>query len=151
MKHIFLPDENVLMRALKCHEPAREFWETIALNCHKIAVNEELADRYWRRLRQEKKLVNSHFPNIPRIINMLLRNSEKCDFRADVNPVPEETIVRHENDRYLLRIVAAGNEGGLLVTTDTKTRNDFNKPAISNKYKTAGLAIEKALALARER
>lgn len=151
MKHIFLPDENVLMRALKCHKPAREFWQTIAVNCHKIAVDGEWARRYWQRLHKEKKLINSHFPNIPGIINSILRNPEKCDFRTGIKPVTEETMVRHNKDRYLLRIVAAGNGGGLLVTTDAQTRNDFNKSAIYSKYKTAGLTIEKALALARER
>lgn len=151
MKHVFLPDENVLMRALKCNETAREFWERVAINRHKIVIDGVWAQKIWRWLRQEKDTVNAHFPNIPGILNMLLRNPEKCDFCANPQSVPEENLIRHDNDRFLLRIVAANSDGGLLVTTDTRTRNDFNRPSITKKYKTCGLTIEKALELARQR
>jgi len=150
VKHVFLPDENILMRALKCHKPAREFWETVALNCHRIAVDVEWVRKCWQRLHEERDSVNSHFPNIARIIGSLLKDPKKCDFRTEVKAVPEEALVRHANDKYLLRIVAAGNDGGLLVTTDRKTRNDFNRAAIRGKYKTRGLTIEEALLLAKQ-
>jgi len=150
MKHVFVPDENVLMRAVKCNERAREFWMVIASGNHMIAVNDDWIRYFLKRLKREKKRINSHFPNIVDIIHTLLKNPDKCDYRLPVQSVPEEIMVRHEKDRYLLRIVAAGGSGGLLVSTDSRTRSDFNRPEISEKYATEGLTIEKALALAKK-
>lgn len=126
---------------------AGRLWVEIARNCHRLARSAELDRAYWGRLREFRD--TPQFPDLSPIISAVLTNSNKSEWVVDMSALAEEVYVHHAKDQYLLRIAA--RTGGNLVTTDSGTRDDFNKPEIANKFGISGLTIEEALSLASQR
>ena len=134
---------------------AQRLWLTVARNCHhKLVVSYQLYANYRDKVRAGRRQAGRQ-PTLDfsGVVDGIALNADKTIW-VDPEGSPLAQLVRHLNDRYLANIAHAAVTQGkcsecLLVTTDRRTREDFNRSQM-NELGISGVTIEAALLLARE-
>jgi hypothetical protein len=129
-------------------QAAAELWVAILRECHRIVLSSSNVARlrgWWAKLRDraDRHPLPAFLPAVEAcLVNRAKRTwvTEEC--------APEEACIRHPKDAFLARI-AVRCPGCVIVTTDTQTREDFQRPEFSEKYGIRAVTVEEALALAR--
>lgn len=158
MKHNFLLDENMVMRALLGQSRvARDFWAAVWRNCHRIIVSSLLADKYWEKVRlaQRRKASEVVANAMVKTIHQLLHNPDKRIWVEPSGSISLSGLIRHLNDRFLADIAVAavetaGADDCIVVTVDRSTRDDFNRPEFLP-LGIQGSTIEQGLVFARDK
>lgn len=131
MKHTFILDENILIQSHTCKdisETADDYNSlgliiTILIECHKIGLTQELADKYWEKskaLESKGKITNA--VRIWR--DFLYRNDKQAQSSSHLEGLPTNL----EHDRHVIEPTVFLS--GILVTTDDKLKNrleEWNK------------------------
>lgn len=151
MKHEFLLDENVLIKPIEASDTpgglaAARLWSAIAKNCHKIVVSPTLFEKYRAHLRLRRAKITGVISQFPSLVWMLINGKSK--WIAEESPVPEEQYIHDQDDHFLVRI-AVRAPNCIFVSTDQKTRQDFDRQEITGRYNIRALAIEEALQIAQ--
>lgn len=157
MKYDFLLDENILLRAVMGPDlRSAKLWVTIFRNCHRAIWSPDYAAKQHQRLREiRSSLCNFPIPGFEKILRTMLTNRAKTCYVID-DPVQEEIYVRHDKDRFLIRIAIIHQRAlpaqrkCLFVTTDQETREDFKRAEISQRYEIEALTIEEGLSFASQ-
>jgi hypothetical protein len=155
VKRNFLLDENVAVRGL-LQQRARDLWLTIARNCHRIAVSPLLARKYREKLRQARRRAAPEVATgMIAIVNQMLLDPEKSIWVEPGGSSPLARLIRDPDDHFLADIAAelvAAHKVNecIFVTTDSRTRQDFNRPRMRSAG-IEGVTIERGLALAGTR
>lgn len=151
MKHTFLLDENILYFAVKGvdeHEnpdlTSAELLRLIAENCHKFILDRELANRYWRHIKELEQIPEPLQEAIA-LMRQLIINSEKGIWQFEnPPPLPPGTNFPRED---LHVITAALISWPIVVSGDPGLRDAINgQPALD----LTALTPREALGLARE-
>ena len=142
MKKTFILDENVIIAASKGSKYAFNLLELIVQNCHRIAFDADLLDKYWKSLKRKR---DEQFEVI-RIVGQLTHHTEKCCYvpKEDFgqNPIP----IHHQKDVFLVRIAQKIQCPPIfIVLTDKQSLRDIN-----NSTQLKALDIKEAISYARE-
>jgi len=147
MKHTFVLDECVILFAQNfTNEHGNEdftsstLMHSIIVNCHKIAINEYLAKKYFEKIEAAKGL------HIIRLINHLLRNIDKYIFLTFAPDFPFEREIPVDD---LPIVKTAVHTQALFVTADGKLRRKIEELEIPRKYNIKVLDPKEALPYAQ--
>ena len=122
MKHKFVMDENTVVSAYNLEDDqgkqdftCAQLWLNIAQNCHRIALNDYLLEKY------RKKTTHAQNPGlkIVRIIQYLMTNSNKNEFLA-YSPAYDWTSNLPSDDASI--VLLAIQSGSVLVTSDLRLK-----------------------------
>ena len=153
MKHNFLIDENLVIPGGDHEAAAISIWLAIRRNCHhRVCLDSELNTKYQQKLRGaggRNLRVTGLSSMLVRTIRDVVADSNKLIFVAAQGPSPLASMVRDDDDRFLVDIAHAVIEMTnppecILVTSDTDTRDDFNglgEEAVSAVSPSGGLAL----------
>jgi len=150
MKHTFVLDECVILFAQNfTNEHGNEDFTSaalmysIAVNCHKIAVNEYLANKYYEKIKAAKQTFGSP---IIRLINHLLRNTDKNIFLTYIPDFPFESEIPIDD---LPIVKTAVHTRSLFVTANGKLRRKIEELEIPRKHSIKVLDPKDALPYAQ--
>jgi hypothetical protein len=110
VSRIFLLDENVLIWPIESggSSPggvaAARLWCEIWRNCHRIALSRQLAAKYYNHLRRRRSKLSSFqsIPGFETAVQHVIYG--KAHWVDDSQPVAEEKLIRHLNDRFLATV-----------------------------------------------
>jgi len=149
MKNVFLIDEDTFRFAYTGEdESGNSYWPpvqlvaNIAANCHKIVLFEELQRKYWQHtdaLKQERRI---SVLNMPSVINVLLRNSDKVVYLTEIFDMDLEGTP--EDDRLIVR--ASIQARAILVTDDGRLLARLHENRTLERYNLRAMPPKDALA-----
>jgi len=156
VSRIFLLDENVLIWPIEsggsspAGVAAARLWCEISRNCHRIALSCQLAAKYHNHLRRRRSKL-SDFEPIPGFVTAVQHVVHgKAHWVDDSEPVDEENLIRHLNDRFLARV--AVRCGACIVVSAERSGQvleDFQREEFS-RLGIRAVDVAEALRLARE-
>ncbi len=154
MKHRFLLDENVLFLPLRSADArAGQLWLDIARNCHMLVLSPELVAKMFKCLHDLRGAAGRYpIPTFETQVRRLLTVKEKQVW-PEMHEIDSQDVqqdVRHEPDRPLAALAAAA-PGCVFVTTDERTREDFNNSKHLKAKSVTAVTIAEAATLAKQR
>jgi hypothetical protein len=153
MKLVFVVDENVLIFALKVENAQGEVDLTaltalsdILTNCHSIAVDDELFNKYMQKCKALSKGNCKIVPNLISLLNIALWNQSKSIWFSNPPIVQSENDI-HQDDPFIVRLAVA--TAAILVTDDNRLRESIERCGISARYNLKVVSSQQAIEYAR--
>lgn len=149
MKNTFVIDEDVFVFAQKVEDDkgnlditAIKLVYDIFYNCHVIAVDDKLWQKYSQKLNALTKGGKLIGRNILSLFELALYNTNKGRWIADVRRIECETDIPAD-DRYLVRL--AVRAAAILVTDDDPLKESIKKSCLTKRYQLLAVSPKQAI------